>query len=349
MRVHPWVRVGLQLVTIALISVLLGEVALRLAHPYVPVPTVRTGTYQDFRSRPFAPSLGGFTLNSKGFKDLEYEEEKPVGMYRILGIGDSFAFSVVPYQDNFLTRLEVALQASHGQVEVINMGVPNMGAADYYKMLTKEGAHLDPDLVLLCLYLGNDLTSVHRGKATRSYVVALLRYAFTQWTKVEGRSLGRKTGRAYDDLRPSLKKNVYQRLLGRKLRLFNVENPSYQATWPQVVEYLEKIQRFCAAREIGLIVAILPDELQVDEEVREEILAARPALRKMVFDFELPNRFVHQELERLEIESIDLLPSMVEAAKTEKLYKPRDTHWNLLGNRIAAREIHRQLTERSMF
>jgi hypothetical protein len=36
---------------------------------------------------------------------------------------------------------------------------------------------------------------------------------------------------------------------------------------------------------------------------------------------------------------VDLLPAFRSAARTTRLYKPRDTHWNIAGNRLAAREI----------
>jgi cell volume regulation protein A len=39
------------------------------------------------------------------------------------------------------------------------------------------------------------------------------------------------------------------------------------------------------------------------------------------------------------VEVLDLLPAFAEAGQQTRLYKPRDTHWNLAGNRLAATVI----------
>ena len=43
---------------------------------------------------------------------------------------------------------------------------------------------------------------------------------------------------------------------------------------------------------------------------------------------------------------LDLLPAFVEAGQRTRLYKPRDTHWNLAGNRLAAEVIAPIMRER---
>jgi hypothetical protein len=65
-------------------------------------------SYNRFRGKPFVDDYD-FRLNSKGFKDVERKKEKAPNVYRILGLGDSFAFGVVPHQFNFLTLLEKQL------------------------------------------------------------------------------------------------------------------------------------------------------------------------------------------------------------------------------------------------
>jgi hypothetical protein len=44
-------------------------------------------------------------------------------------------------------------------------------------------------------------------------------------------------------------------------------------------------------------------------------------------------------LARAGLQTIDLLPAFEEAGRGVRLYKPRDTHWNLAGNRVAAEAI----------
>ena len=61
-------------------------------------------------------------INSKGLRDVERSYEKPLGVFRIVVVGDSFVFGSggVETSDRFTDILEKSTK----NVEVINMGVP---------------------------------------------------------------------------------------------------------------------------------------------------------------------------------------------------------------------------------
>ena len=62
---------------------------------------------------------------------------------------------MVPHQFNFLTPLEKEL--SHcGKIEVMNMGIPWLDPEDYLSILVHEGLEFNPDLVMVCFFIGND-------------------------------------------------------------------------------------------------------------------------------------------------------------------------------------------------
>lgn len=97
-------------------------------------------------------------LNSKGFRDYEHTEEKPPGVFRILGIGDSYTFGMrVNFEDIYLTRLEHRLNEPYPtkRYEVINMGVPGYGTIEELRLLKKKGLLYQPDLVIVG-YVLND-------------------------------------------------------------------------------------------------------------------------------------------------------------------------------------------------
>ena len=95
-------------------------------------------------------------MNARGYNDTEWSPE-PGDAFRIVALGDSFAFGVVGYEHNFLTLLETELSARIGRpVEVANLGIPGMQPREYLQILLDDGLALRPDLVLLCLYTGND-------------------------------------------------------------------------------------------------------------------------------------------------------------------------------------------------
>lgn len=63
--------------------------------PDLPPYIFYENSYSRFRGKPLADDYD-FRLNSRGFKDVERKKEKEPNVYRILGLGDSFAFGVIP-------------------------------------------------------------------------------------------------------------------------------------------------------------------------------------------------------------------------------------------------------------
>jgi hypothetical protein len=331
-----------QWLVIVAIGLLLAEGAFRLLHHLSPIFIFPSASYNRLRPAPHAVSFG-FTHNSGGFKDVEHPQEKPPGSFRILGVGDSFAYGVVPYEDNYLTLLEEQLRASRGEVEVLNVGIPRTGVPDYFSFLVNEGFDRDPDAVLLSFYIGNDFKIENwNTEEPASYLWAFFRYVFNILPAYEGPTFG---AQVYQDDQPSMAAKRYAKVLRRRLAQFREENPSIERFVPEVVGYLEKIRDLCQHRGVELAVVVIPDELQVDPELRRWALDRSPALRDQRFDFEHPNAILHRELDRLGVPYLDLLETMRAASGEAPVYKPRDTHWNRRGNAVAAAAIHDWLVE----
>ncbi len=53
------------------------------------------------------------------------------------------------------------------RVEICNLGIPALDPIDYLQLLSLEGERLDPDLVLVCLFAGNDFVRTARGSRLR--------------------------------------------------------------------------------------------------------------------------------------------------------------------------------------
>ena len=98
-----------------------------------------------------------WNTNSKGFRDYEHQTLK--NGFRILGLGDSyFVGHEVSFEDSFLRQLEKSLS-----VEVVKMAVVNYGTVQERLLWEEEGIHYQPDLVILGVYVGNDLTDKVRS------------------------------------------------------------------------------------------------------------------------------------------------------------------------------------------
>lgn len=151
---------------------LLSEAALRLYAPQPLVPRYVTDSGYGVRVHSANIAIHHTTpdyrisirTNSVGMRaDREYTLEKPDGVFRIVGLGDSFTFGYgVNVEDTYLARLERLLLESGTNAEVINLGVAGLGTAEELRILQESGLQYDPDLVILGYYV-NDL-----GDNTRS-------------------------------------------------------------------------------------------------------------------------------------------------------------------------------------
>ena len=83
---------------------------------------------------------------------------------------------------------------------------------------------------------------------------------------------------------------------------------------------------------------MLTDEAQVNDELADLVTEAYGAIGSSL-DFEQPNKLLVEALVGEGIPYLDLLPAFIEEGQHTQLYKPRDTHWNLAGNRLAAETI----------
>ena len=114
--------------------------------------------------------------NALGLNDEEFEVPKPAGRFRILALGDSFTFGLVPYPHTVMTLLEARLRAAcpGRDLDLLNFGIGGTGVADYRTIATLGLATYDPDLVLVHFYAGNDGPDLFRPAHERSRGPAIL-------------------------------------------------------------------------------------------------------------------------------------------------------------------------------
>ena len=122
------------------ISVVLAELGLRVVARFH-APTRYLVTVGDGAERPVFETLEAYLAsrldlvphrdflnywnNAFGLNDLEFVVPKPPGRFRIMALGDSFTYGLVPYPDAVMTRLEEALRAGCPGVDLdlLNFGI----------------------------------------------------------------------------------------------------------------------------------------------------------------------------------------------------------------------------------
>ena len=334
-------RVLFQACVISVTTLVLTEVAFRVHHYFRPSFIFYDPSYNRFRGKPHAPDYD-FFLNSKGFKDVEFKKEKEPGTYRIVALGDSFAYGVVPYKYNYLTLLEENLNREGKKNELLNMGIVATGPKDYLALLANEGLELKPDMVLVSFFIGNDFMREGgvRKLYSYSYVATFIGYLIAITTSYQGQVVHGPA--VYDDNAPTLTDASFIDVENQRSEMYRDENKRFKTDFESAVTYLILIKKLCDERNIRLAVVLIPDDVQVDQKLQARVLRIKESTSAR-FDFTLPNRLLAANLKEQHIEFLDLFDEFARVGKQTALYKPDDTHWNIAGNRLAAEVIARDL------
>jgi len=112
--------------------------------------------------------IGKVSLNARGARSRNIPYRKPAGAYRIVILGDSFAFGYgLDNHETLAYRLETLLNKDENgpAYEAVNLGVSGYGTDQEYLVLLKEGVRYSPDLVLLVFFTTNDFAEADHKRA----------------------------------------------------------------------------------------------------------------------------------------------------------------------------------------
>ena len=140
--------------------------------------------------------------NALGLNDVEFVIPKPPGRFRILALGDSFTFGLVPYPYGVMTLLEARLRGlcPGMDLEVLNFGIGGTRVRDYRILATLALDRYEPEFVLVNFYAGNDAPNVfrlvHEPRQERSVLEASRLWMFGRntlrlWRGVDDLGAGR--------------------------------------------------------------------------------------------------------------------------------------------------------------
>lgn len=375
------------LVVSLLLPLLLVEAVLRLVGPILP-GNYNTGEFivpHPVYGRFHVPSFDGWvktreytsrvTINSLGLKGPERPYAKPPGVRRILYLGDSFTEAVqVPEQDGIVSRLERALNArGSDRYEVLNAGVGGWGNGQELMYLREEGYRYQPDLVVMMLYLGNDVydnSYALQGSPKNPHepyfvfldngafepiefrtrkpedvnpIVELLRDRSLLWNVFEtGVLLKLDQGEDDDELRAN-------RFNLNKMIVHAVK-PSDKQTdaWRTTLTLLQRVRQFGEERGFQTAFVIAPASFQVYDADWDDLLKEN-RLKSADWSQDLPNQVLASNASMIGAPMLDLLPTLrAEAPNSPRLYLPYDKHWTSAGHEIAAREVERFLADQGL-
>jgi hypothetical protein len=310
-----------------------------------------------------------FVTESHGFRNRgEVEVPKPEGRFRVILIGDSFVAGYRTDQDATVGAVledELRRRAGGRDVEVLSAGAGHPGA--YRLWVERHAFHFEPDVVMVGITLGNDLSQAWlawRGLSGHVTDDLLLppdayRGGFGALEVKLDRSL--RSWRVYRRLATALGADViaawYEDAPGH-VHLFDAGHslghfysrsplPLVEESYKALFFDLDDIAARCRARGVPLIVAMFPQRFQVSRPEWPATLF-RYGLLPAAFDVDRPNRRILAGCEAERIDCVDLLPSFREACASS-CYLPRgDMHWNVKGHAVAARALAAALAARGL-
>ena len=329
---------------------------------YAPDPPYRYRLAPDFRGTitdrvEFTTTVA---MNHDGLRGPELGPKRP-GVLRILALGDSFTFGVGVAAEQAWPAVAAADLARGGAgAEALNAGAPGYGAPDELGWLEAHGLGLDPDLVLLGVFVGNDLQDATPGLQDVQVVDGALVV-----DAAAARSLAGRVKRwlyYHSHLYVLAKAGIGsgRRLLGlpepwavreqrEEMRLYS-DTPTPASTAGAAATGAAYARLAELGRERGFRVGalVIPSLQQVDPRVWRATLA-RLHLDPAHLDPARPTRIFLDLLARAGIPALDLAPIYArEIAAGARLYYSIDGHLTPAGQALTGHAAARFVRERGL-
>ena len=363
----PLKRIAARLLLVAASAVLglgIAEVAVRSVRPQ-PVLRVTRGLYAPDPPRRYRlqPGFRGTMTNRVEYRTpvavnrlgLRGEEVtgKPPGSLRVLVLGNSFTFGVGARDDEtYPVQLEGILRSRGRPAQVLNAGAPGFGVPDAVAWLERWGWSLEPDLVVLGVFLGNDLQDAAadgpravlvggqlrmRGQKT-SNLSRWLNYHSHLYVLLKTSALGKMTRRLRGRPEPERR-----RTLRAEFELYEKDGTS-QVVRQGLAATEEAVDELAAtATDRSVVAVLIPSLPQVDPTAWSQALD-RLDLDPERYDAARPNRLFRELFERRGIPVVDASDALASAIERgEPVYYPIDQHLTPEGYRLLADEVAQAL------
>jgi hypothetical protein len=354
-----------------IVFALVGECVLRITDPILARHGLFGDNHMPSHLKPHVAVQGSIQFsNSRGFRDRERIFQRTGHGPRVVVLGDSFTYGAgVGYDETFVTLLERALQASFPHVEMINLGVPGWDPPQEFYLLKEDGIRFAPDLVMLNLFVGNDIMRKRGYEMEQVVVVAGQGYfvhsngnwphdtfgpdrwylyhnlsylvhvganrVYGIWENAGLGSERRDGGRDRYGLLFKTRAQHLRYIDERSEIYVKQDTPLWRYHWDRTREVLQEIQEFLRARNIPFILVAIPDQVQVDRGLQQELLSMRGATMDS-FDFQRPQRWLRVWCIQNAVRFIDLQPAFEADVHPGRLYLGGDIHWSATGHTFAA-------------
>ena len=299
-------------------------------------------------------------INSLGLRDREITSKR-TREFRIVGLGDTFTAAIpVGAGNTYLKQLEKRIESASSSGDayhVINAGIPGYNLEQEFHLLEELGKTLEPDLLLLGLYVGDDVRDYGReaglpipGKRflrSKSYLYHGLRRAYH---KIRGGGSGDEDPDAskiagWKAILERYGESPEDEQITRFVQVARRETPVYRsdgitdADWSATETMLGEIRD--RASQLGA------EKRQVVETEWAKTVGLLD-LDATEYDLDRPQKMLIPITSRLGIPTIDLLPVFRSASSPDSLYWTGDPHWTPAAHALAAEKIYEFLAHEDL-
>jgi hypothetical protein len=265
--------------------------------------------------------------NSLGFREREIDFEKISFEKPVFFIGDSYFFGWgVERKFRFSERLFNTIQP---KIPTVNFSFFGHGTYHYIDMLNLYAKKLNPRLIIIGFFVGNDflddqntlMIRANVGKkplednSIRSFlrearIINLVKYSLWsfQWFRATFNKLD---------------------LNNDRVNLYCDENKTFQELlYSTTFSVLDEISEFSKSNHIPIHIVIVPDHLQViNQDVFKEC------------DIYKPQKKLTEHLKKIDLPYLNLLPYFLNAKDPESYYFREDKHWTAEGHEFVSKII----------
>jgi hypothetical protein len=310
----------------------------------------------------------GITTNSFGYRGQEFTLDKPKETKRILILGDSMTFGIgVKDTETYPFQLGELLKKNiKSPYEVINAGYADGFSPDsYYLYLKERGMKLQPDIIVVGLFVWNDITDLTE----------------TVWKSVDGEGLPtriesccrivdsgalRNKSIAFKYRYPWIRESHLFLLAVNTLKdRFNILltpmdlvakrdyaqgcilDPNcidtFKTEEEKVYKLLSKMKAIAENGHSKFIVLVLPVDFQLYPTVASAKYGSM-AWSSPPDDTEFLQKRIIGRLSVLGIESLDMYPVFDRKRDLPYPFFPHNAHYNAIGNGIIAESLYSAIT-----
>ena len=285
--------------------------------------------------------------NSLGFRDAEPKRGE---RKKILVLGDSFVSNISVGDDEGFTEI---MENSLRDFDVLNFGVNGYGQVQEYLLMEKWFDSIQPDVIVLIIYLQNDFTD----NAGAYWIYSRPYASFVGADSIlsihppaDVRPLNRQ------GVSGLLLKSHLARLISRtgknlfaapdyltvpgeitscRLRM----DQDFQSKYRLMEKLLLKIAAFGKERKTPVVLALAPSIIQIEDDVWKSFLFKYNETEES-YSRSIPNERLMKFAGRNNLMMLDLFPVLrKESKKNIKLYHSVEQHWTKEGNQVVARSL----------